>query len=328
MTPDEAKKRHEQLAAEIRAHDHAYYVLAKPRIGDAEYDRLYRELLDLERAFPSLQTPDSPSARVGGQPLDGFRPVQHAVPMMSLDNTYSEEEVREFVRRVEKLLPGEALTWLVEPKVDGVAVSLRYEQGRLTVGATRGDGTTGDDITANLRTIRGLPVRLAAVPAAGPGTAAGAPFAGTAEEVSAPVGVPAAVEVRGEVYFSKSGFARWNAERESAGEEPFANPRNAAAGSLKQLDSRVVARRPLGIRLYGLGELSGPVPATQFEALAWLGAWGFPTPERIWRCHSVGELLEAIHELDRVRRDFDYGTDGAVIKLDAMALRERAGLKG
>lgn len=325
MTLPEAKARHEQLAAEIRAHDHAYYVLAQPRISDAEYDRLYRELLDLERAFPGLQTPDSPSARVGGQPLAGFQPVRHAVPMMSLDNTYSEDEVREFLRRVAKLLPGEALTWLVEPKVDGVAVSLRYEHGVLTVGATRGDGTTGDDITANLRTIRGLPLRLSTASRPQPGRLSAAPPARAAEAVSVPAGIPEVLEVRGEVYFSKSGFMRLNAERESAGEEPFANPRNAAAGSLKQLDSRIVARRPLGIRLYGLGELSGPAPATQFEVLAWLRWWGFPTPERTWRCHSIEELLEAIHELDRVRHDFDYGTDGAVIKLDAMALRARAG---
>ena len=158
----QAKARHAELAEQIQAHDYAYYVLAKPVISDREYDQLCRELLDLEKQFPELATPDSPSQRVGGQPLDGFRPVQHALPMMSLDNTYSQEEVREFVKRVQKLLLNEKLEWVVEPKVDGVATSLRYENGRFTVGATRGDGTIGDDITANLKTIRSIPLRLKA----------------------------------------------------------------------------------------------------------------------------------------------------------------------
>src|SRR5437773_763541 len=154
MTQGEAKKRHAELAEQIRAHDHAYYVLAQPSITDQEYDRVYRELVELERQFPELCTTDSPSQRVGGTPLKEFHPVQHLKPMMSLDNTYSQEEVREFVERVQRLLPHERLEWIVEPKVDGVAMNLRYEGGKFTVGATRGDGTTGDDITSNLRTIR------------------------------------------------------------------------------------------------------------------------------------------------------------------------------
>ena len=158
MTQAEAKKRHAQLVEEIRRHDRAYYVEAKPVISDQEYDRLYHELLDLEKQFPELATPDSPSQRVGGAPLSEFKSVRHAVPMMSLDNTYSQEEVRDFVKRVQKLLPDEKLEWVVEPKVDGVAVSLRYENGVFTAGATRGDGTTGDDITANLKTIRSVPL--------------------------------------------------------------------------------------------------------------------------------------------------------------------------
>src|ERR1044071_9780800 len=160
MTLDHARKRHAELADEIRRHDHAYYVLAQPSLSDRDYDRLYHELLDLEKAFPELRTPDSPSQRVGGEPLKEFKPVRHLVPMLSLDNTYSQEEVRAFVERVQRILPNETLEWIVEPKVDGVAINLRYEDGVFTCGATRGDGATGDDITPNLRTIRSIPARL------------------------------------------------------------------------------------------------------------------------------------------------------------------------
>ena len=160
MTLEHAKARHAELADEIRRHDHAYYVEAKPAISDREYDALYHELLDLEKKFPELVTPDSPSQRVGGEPLKEFKPVRHLVPMLSLDNTYSQEELREFVNRVQRILPGEKLDWMVEPKVDGVAINLRYENGKFTCGATRGDGSTGDDITVNLKTIRGIPTVL------------------------------------------------------------------------------------------------------------------------------------------------------------------------
>ena len=301
MTPAETSARHAALAGEIRRHDHAYYVEARPAISDSEYDRLYRELLDLERDFPALATADSPSQRVGGKPLSAFQSSVHRARMMSLDNTYSQAEVREFVARVQKLLPDETLEWVVEPQVDGLAINLRYEHGLLTVGATRGDGTTGDDITANLKTIRSLPLRL---PAA-----------------------PALMEVRGEVFLAKESFARLNAERVAAGEEPFANPRNAAAGSLKQLDPALVAQRRLGILLYGLGHCEGgEVPTTQVDVLAWLKTLGFKTPERTWFCRSVEELLAAIDELDHLRDQFSYETDGAVIKLNSLALRERVGV--
>src|SRR5712664_2708402 len=221
MTLNEAKTRHAQLVDEIRQHDHAYYVLAQPSITDQDYDRLYRQLLDLEKQFPDLITPDSPTQRVGGQPLKAFKPVQHRMPMLSLDNTYSQEELREFVNRVQRILPNEKLDWVVEPKVDGLAINLRYEKGVFTCGATRGDGTTGDDITSNLKTIRSIPARLK--------TGADA--------------APTLLEVRGEVYLTKSGFEKLNAERKAAGADTFANPRNAAAGSLKQLDPRIVATR-------------------------------------------------------------------------------------
>lgn len=305
MTHAQAKARHAQLADEIRQHDHAYYVEARPVISDFEYDKLNRELLDLEREFPNLVTPDSPSQRVGGKPLSEFKSSQHLAPMMSLDNTYSQEEVRAFVERVQKILPNEALEWVVEPKVDGVAINLRYENGVFTVGATRGDGTHGDDITVNLKTIRGIPLKLKAAH-----------------------GLPAVMEVRGEVYFTKAEFERINGERASAGEELFANPRNTAAGTLKQLDSGLVAKRKLQIVLYGTGKIEGEAaaPKTQIELLAWLRQLGFPTPERTWFCRSTDELLAAIDDLDKVRGKFAYETDGAVIKLNSIPLREKAGV--
>jgi DNA ligase (NAD+) len=305
MTHEQAKNRHMELSDQIRGHDHAYYVLAQPAISDQEYDRLYRELLDLEQKFPDLCTPDSPTQRVGGAPLKEFKPVQHLKPMMSLDNTYSQAEVREFVARMSRLLPNEKLEWVVEPKVDGVAINLRYAQGNFTVGATRGDGTAGDDITVNLRTIRSLPLRLKK------------PLHGS---------IPSVFEARGEVYLTKTGFQKINVERAAAGEDVFANPRNAAAGSLKQLDPRMVAKRPLDFIVYGIGTLEGDYkPQTQVEMLDWLRSLGFRGPEKTWFCTSVDELLAAIDELDKIRRNFGYETDGAVIKLNSFAQRERAG---
>lgn len=302
MTESQARHRHQELSDELRRHDHAYYVLAKPVISDREYDRLMEELIRLEGLFPPLRTSDSPSQRVGGTPVAEFASVRHSVPMMSLDNTYSQSEVQEFVARVQKLLPGKALEWVVEPKVDGVAVSLRYEHGVFHLGATRGDGTTGDDITANLRTIRNLPLRLT----------------GTA--------LPEVLEVRGEVFFPLAGFRRLNEERLAAGEEPFANPRNATAGSLKQLDSKLVAKRPLAIVLYGMGELKGgAAPATQLALVEQLREWGLPAPPRLWRCHSTEELLQAIAELDQFRQTLGYETDGAVVKLNSLADRQALG---
>ncbi len=303
--PDTTQQRHAVLAEAIRRHDRAYYVEAQPAVSDREYDQLYRELLDLEAAHPELRTPDSPSQRVGGAPTDGFETVRHVLPMMSLDNTYSQEEVREFVVRVQKLLPGEPLEWLVEPKADGVAISLRFENGLFTRGTTRGDGITGDDVTANLRTIRTIPLRLNAL--------------GQAD-------APEVFEVRGEVIMTRSGFEKLNRKREANGEPLFANPRNATAGSLKQLDSALVARRPLDIVLYGSGEIvGGPAIDSQFGLLDALGRLGFCTPEHTWHCSGVSEVLDAIAELDRVRGGFNYDTDGAVIKLNSFTLRERIG---
>ena len=302
LTLSQARARHQDMAAEIRRHDHLYYVLARPVISDQQYDRLYRELADLEKQFPELVTPDSPTQRIGDEPLKAFAPVAHLAPMFSLDNTYSQAEVRTFVTRVQKLLPPQALSWTVEPKIDGLAVNLRYEHGLLTAGATRGDGTVGDNITSNLKTIRSLPLKLSAH------------------------GLPEVLEVRGEVYMTRDGFQKLNAERAAAGEEVFANPRNAAAGSLKQLDPRIVARRPLDAVLYGLGRVEGGTPPTgQHQMLLWLSELGFQTPRKTWLCHSEQELLAAIDELDKIRHGFQYQTDGAVIKLDDFALREQIG---
>ena len=345
MTQAEAKKRHAQLGAEIRRHDRAYYVLAQPKISDRDYDRLYHELLDLEKNFPDLATPDSPSRRVGGEPLKEFKPVRHAVPMMSLENTYSQEEVRDFVKRVQKLLPDEKLEWVVEPKVDGVAVSLRYENGVFTTGATRGDGTTGDDITANLKTIRSVPLNLLHVAALGRVPQTSESRARQKDGGALPnAATPEVLEVRGEVFLPLAGFEKLNAERKSAGEEMFANPRNAAAGSLKQLDPKIVAKRPLDIILYGIGQIGAPAsgparwgllpehavpeagaPQSQIELLNWLKSLGFKTPERTWFCKSGDELLAAIGELDKVRKKFAYETDGAVIKLNSFEQQRRVG---
>ena len=309
MTYAETRVRHAELAEKIRRHDYLYYVEAAPVISDREYDALYHELLDIEKQFPDLITADSPTQRVGGEPLKAFKPVQHLLPMMSLDNTYSQGEVRQFVARVQRWLPNQTLDWVVEPKIDGVAVSLRYEDGFLRMGATRGDGTTGDDITANLKTIRSLPLNL------------------KTSRKSAAVQYPKLLEIRGEVYLPLEKFKKVNAERVAASEQPFANPRNAAAGSLKQLDPRIMARRGLDVVLYGLGHMEGgDEPARHSEVLEWFKALGFKTPEKTWLCHKEEELIEAINELDNLRHKFRYQTDGAVIKLDSRALREKAGV--
>ena len=323
MNTEDAKRKHRQLAEQIRKHDHAYYVLAQPAISDREYDRLYQELADLEKNFPQLISPESPTQRVGGQPLSEFVSVRHSVPMRSLDNidsasTNPENRNRDKANKLENFisnthkkfhkrnLPLEKLDWTVEPKIDGVAVSLRYENGQFTQGLNRGDGEIGDDITANLRTIQSLPLRLA------PGSK---PF-------------PAILEVRGEVFMSKAGFAQLNAERQKAGKLVFANPRNSAAGSLKQLDPKLVAARPLDIILYGIASFeskNGPAPATQLETIDYLARAGFKTPEKIWRCQTADELLARIRELESLAKTFAYETDGAVIKLNSIALRARLG---
>jgi DNA ligase (NAD+) len=287
------------LCAQLRAHDISYYIQGTPTITDLAYDKLYRQLLDLEKEHPDWITPDSPSQKVGGHALTEFSQITHRLPMQSLDNTYSEEELREFAARVIRLLEGRALEWVLEPKVDGVAVSLRYEKGILVSGATRGDGVTGDDITENLKTIRQLPLRLTRA--------------------------PDILEVRGEVYMTFPAFQRINQAREEAGEALFANTRNATAGTLKQLDSKEVAKRPLSIVLYGAGEMVGSQVAFQSDFLKALAGWGFPVPEWTARVNTVEDLMAALHELDRRRKEFSYPTDGAVIKLNSFEQRSWLG---
>ena len=299
----QAQHRIDTLRAEIVEHNQRYYQDAAPTITDQAYDALYRELADLEAAYPDLLTPDSPTRRVGGAPLEEFTQIRHRVPMLSLDNTYSEEEVAEFYRRVQKALPGREVPVVIEPKIDGVAVSLFYEDGRLQYAATRGDGVQGDDITQNARTIRSVPPQLR----------------GTA---------PARLEVRGEVFMPRSGFDRFNAARAAAGEPLFANPRNATAGSLKQLDPAIVAKRPLAFiaHSFGLLEGGGVEIASQSEMFKLLTACGLKISERLWREHTVAGILQAIRELDTVRHGFEYETDGAVVKVDDFAQRARLGL--
>jgi DNA ligase (NAD+) len=300
--PEESAE--EQIVAlrrEIEKHNRRYYQEAAPTISDREYDRLYRQLIELEERYPQFVTADSPTRQVGGTPLKTFAPITHRVPMLSLDNTYSEAEVGAFYRRMEKLLPNEKIPVVIEPKVDGVAVSLLYENGQLKYAATRGDGTTGDDITQNVRTIRSLPKQLK----------------GDAPQV---------LEVRGEVYMTKQGFLRLNAERTEAGLPVFANPRNSAAGSLKQLDPAITARRPLGIILYGTGALEGIKLTHHSEVFGLFKRLGLPCSENWWTANSLAEILQAIRELEKVRHDFEYETDGAVVKVDDFTQREALGM--
>jgi DNA ligase (NAD+) len=293
----------ESRAAELRKivqeHNRRYYEEATPTITDQEYDALLRELADLEAAHPELRTPDSPTRHVGGKPLDEFAHVTHRTPMLSLDNTYSEEEVGEWYRRLQKNLPGEEIELIVEPKVDGVAISLLYEHSRLQYAATRGDGRVGDDVTQNVLTIRGIPRELR--------------------------DAPDLLEVRGEVYMTREGFKKMNEERAAAGLPEFANPRNSAAGSLKQLDSALVRKRPLGLILHGMGAVAGGAPLnTYLEGLELLDRLGLPRNKTV-TARTLDEVLAAIHRIDETRHALPFETDGAVVKVNSFAQRERAG---
>jgi len=302
VSEDSPKLRIEQLRSQISHHDRLYYEQAKPEISDREYDALYRELVDLERAQPELITPESPTQKVGGRPQAAFAQVEHLMPMQSLDNTYSAEEIGDFVERLQRLLPSEEIPFTIEPKVDGVAICLLYEKGRLVRAATRGDGTTGDEVTRNIRTIGVIPAQLH----------------GKAPEV---------LEVRGEVYLPKETFARINAERDEQGLPTFANPRNAAAGTLKQLDPNIVAARKLSAVFYGYGavEPASALPDRMEDFFGQLKAWGFPVNPRHWLARDASQVMAAIMELGAIRRDFPFETDGAVIKADRIEQHARLG---
>ncbi len=291
-----------ELRRLIAEHNHRYHVLDDPGISDAEYDRLFRELLELEAAHPDLVTPDSPTQRVGGQVASGFGNVPHAVPMLSLSNAVDDDELRAFDERLRRLLEVETLTYTVEPKYDGVAVELLYESGRLSVGSTRGDGHVGEDVTHNLRTVRAIPLVLAGA-------------------------APPLLEVRGEVFLPLAEFARINAGRLDAGEEPFANPRNCTAGTLRQLDPKVAAARGLDIFCYGVGRGESELDARTFtDQRAALAALGLKVDTRFERCEGVDRAIDFHRRIEAERDELPYEIDGSVVKLDDLALRERAGV--
>ncbi len=294
------KQRVEWLRAEIRRHERLYYVLAAPEISDQEYDALERELRELEAAHPELVSPDSPTRRVGGEPAEGFATFTHRVAMLSLDNTYNEDELRDFQARVFRLVGERPLRYTAELKIDGLSISLHYERGRLVRGVTRGDGVRGDDVTSNVRAIRSVPLLLQGE-------------------------APDELEVRGEVYLPRSRFEAINREREEADEEAFANPRNAAAGTMKTLDARVVARRGLDLFLYQIAQQTGAPARGQWEALDRLRGWGLRTNPTSRLCDGLEEVLAFCAEWQEKRDSLEYDIDGVVVKVDDAALQAELG---
>ena len=299
--PEEAARRARTLREQLEEHNYRYYVLDQPVISDAEYDRLMRELRELERRYPELVTPDSPTQRVGAAARTEFGAVRHVVAMLSLDNAFSEEEVAEFDRRVRERLSVEEVLYHAAPKFDGLSLSLRYEAGCLVRAGTRGDGRTGEDVTANVRTIRNVPLRLRGA------------------------GWPAVVEVRGEAVIPKRAFARLNEERLAAGEPVFANPRNAAAGSVRQLDPRVTARRPLSFFPWGLGEVSEAFADGHSKSMEDLGTWGFAVGPEFHSVHGLEGCLRYYRDIAARRERLDFEVDGVVYKVDRYADCDRLG---
>lgn len=296
-----AAKEIADLREQIHHHDHLYYVEGRTEITDREYDRLFARLKELEAAHPELVTPDSPTQRVGEKPIEGFRHVTHAAPMMSIDNTYNEGDLREFDGRVSRGLEGAKYEYLVDPKIDGVSATLRYERGALVLGATRGDGRTGDDITANIRTIRAIPLKLRGR------------------------GWPEVIEIRGEVYWPRKAFDAHNEKRVKDGEEPFANPRNATTGTLKSLDSGSIADRGLSFMAHGFGEIVGAKFARASELFDRLREWGIPVSRYMKQCKDIDTVVRFVHEWEHKRHDLEYETDGLVIKIDRFDQRDVLG---
>jgi len=323
-----AEARVRELRSALEHHNRLYYSQAEPEISDAEYDRLFRELEDLEAKHPELHDPNSPSLRVGGAPITGFQQVRHAVPMLSIDDVFElsdeavasagascpEQKLIEFYRRLQKNLDRENVTVTIEPKIDGVAVSLLYRDGVLAYAATRGDGQTGDDVTHNVRTIRSIPLDLAR-------------NVGNLSDRKDSRGlvIPGVLEVRGEIFMPNKAFAVLNNERDEAGLPTFANPRNAAAGSLKQLDPQVVAKRPLAFLAHGLGAYEGPALDTEHAFHDLLSRLGIPQNQPILNAENLNQLLDKVAQINRDRHDLDYGTDGAVIKVLNRSEREKLG---
>lgn len=293
----------QRLRVEIRRHDHLYFKKATPEISDLEYDLLYHRLLNLERLYPQEVSSDSPTHQVGEANIHASKAVQHLTPMRSLDNTYSESEILKFVTRLQKLLHGVSCSFILEPKIDGVAISLLYEKGNLVCALTRGDGMTGEEVTHNIRTIRKIPHRLL-------------------------TNCPDIIEIRGEVFLPRRVFSALNTKRMKNGESPFANPRNAAAGSLKQLNAKIVSSRRLDAVFYGFGTWHNREqrkPETDKEFLELLKIWQFSIPTHIWEINSPNELLSAIHALEKSRYNFPFEIDGAVIKVNNLKQRDELG---
>ena len=303
LSEAEAANRLMRLAKEIAKHDRLYHDRDAPEISDADYDALVRENRKLEKRFPHLVRPDSPSQRLGAPPAtSGLAKVAHARPMLSLDNAFSDEEVREFVARVRRFLnlpADEPIAMTAEPKIDGLSCSLRYERGLLVLGATRGDGMTGEDVTANVRTITDVPHSIQ--------------------------GAPDVLEVRGEVYMSKSDFEALNERQESSGGKIFANPRNAAAGSLRQKDAKITAARPLRFLAHGWGEISEPLATMQLLAMKKIASFGIPVSDLLKRCENIDEALDHYRAIERARADLPYDIDGVVYKVGRLDWQERLG---
>jgi len=292
------------LRQDLRRYEYEYHVLDNPTIPDAEYDRLFHQLKALEAAYPELITADSPTQRVGAKPLSGFAQIRHEIPMLSLDNAFSDEEFYAFVKRIEDRLIRlpDPLTFCCEPKLDGLAVSILYVNGVLTQAATRGDGTTGEDITANIRTIRNIPLQLL---------------------MDNP---PTRLEVRGEVFMPHAGFERLNQQALEKGEKTFANPRNAAAGSLRQLDPKITSKRPLVLNAYGIGIAEGvDLPNTHYDRLQWLKSIGIPVNPEIRLCNGTDEVLDFYRDIQNKRSSLGYDIDGTVLKINDIALQEKLG---
>ncbi len=304
MTREEAARRIEELRQLIRRYDYAYYVLAEPEVSDAEYDALFRELQALEAQFPDLVTPDSPTQRVGGEPAEGFNKVRHTIPMLSLDNAFSDKELAEFERRILEHAPDipQPIEYSAEPKMDGLAISLRYEQGQLVQASTRGDGEVGEDVTRNAMTVRAIPLRLM---------------------LETP---PAVVEIRGEVFMTKQAFEALNQRQMEKGEKPFANPRNAAAGSLRQLDPHITAERQLSFYAYGWGEVSeGVLADTYTETMARFRQWGVPVNPLMEKVRGVAGMVDYFQRMTARRPELDYDIDGVVYKVNSIAWQARLG---
>ncbi|MBI2756301.1 MAG: NAD-dependent DNA ligase LigA [Chloroflexi bacterium] len=295
--------RAEALRSQLNYHNYRYYVLDDPEIADGQYDALMQELRAIEADHPELQSPDSPTQRVGAGPSAQFAVVPHRVPMLSLANAFSPEALRSWYERIVRLTGRDIRGFTVEPKIDGLAITLRYESGKLTVGATRGDGSNGEDITPNLRTVRTVPLALHDAP-------------------------PRLLEVRGEVYLSRAAFQKINDERMEEGQPLFANPRNCAAGSVRQLDPRISARRPLDVFIYALGEANGWRPRTQWEMLEGFARWGFRTNPENQRCDTIDEVLAACARWESRREALAYDIDGVVVKVDDLDLQAELGAIG